>query len=146
MNGLGLSEDTTFQRPASTTAPGSGATIWNMRFRSAAGALLLLSGFSLGQDKPELRSEPNSVTVPAAIDHNRVVVDAEIPLPTGSTERVHAWVDNGNPDLFLSRRMATLLGLAVTCNDRECSSPPPKEIIVGGMTIPLAGGGRRRSR
>ena len=32
-----------------------------------------------------------------------------------------------------------LLGLAVSCNDQECSSPPPREIIVGGMKIPLAG-------
>ena len=110
-----------------------------MRFSSAACALLLLCGFSDGQDKPALPSEPTSVTVPAAIDHNRVVINAEVSLPNGTTERVHAWVDNGNPDLYLSRRMATLLGLAVSCNDRECSSPPPKEMIVGGMTIPLAG-------
>ncbi len=101
--------------------------------------MLLLCGFSDGQDKPALPSEPTSVTVPAAIDHNRVVINAEVSLPNGTTERVHAWVDNGNPDLYLSRRMATLLGLAVSCNDRECSSPPPKEMIVGGMTIPLAG-------
>ncbi len=110
-----------------------------MRFSSAACALLLLCGFSDGQDKPALPSEPTSVTVPATIDHNRVVINAEVPLPNGTTERVQAWVDNGNPDLYLSRRVATLLGLAVSCNDQECSSPPPSEIIVGGMTIPLAG-------
>jgi len=110
-----------------------------MRFSSVAGALLLLSGFTLGQANARPQSEPTSVTVPAAIDHNRVVIDAALPLPNGSTERVHAWVDNGNPDLYLSRRVATLLGLAVSCNDRECSSPPPREIVIGGMTIPLAG-------
>src|SRR5207253_3038814 len=69
----------------------------------------------------------------------RVVINAEILLPSGSTERVRAWVDNGNPDFTLSRRLATQLGLAVSCNDHECSSPPPKEIVIGGMTIPLAG-------
>jgi len=79
--------------------------------------------------------------VPAAIDHNRVVINAVVPLANGSTERVHAWVDNGNPDLYISRRLATLLGLAVSCNDndQECSSPPPPEMVVGGMKIPLAG-------
>ena len=61
------------------------------------------------------------MTVPAAIDHNRVVINADIALPNGATERVHAWVDNGDPDLYLSRRLATLLGLAVSCNDKECS-------------------------
>lgn len=110
-----------------------------MRFCTAACALLLLCGFSGAQDKALLQSQPTSVTVPAAIDHNRVVINAEVPLPNGSTERVRAWVDNGNPDLYLSRRLATLLGLAVSCNDHECSSPPPREISVGGMTIPLAG-------
>jgi hypothetical protein len=99
-------------------------------------AFLLLCAFSEGQDKP-LPSEP--VTVPAAIDHNRVVINADIRLPDGSTQRIHAWVDNGNPDLNLSRRLATLLGLALSCDDHECSSPPPKEIVIGGMTLPLAG-------
>ncbi len=110
-----------------------------MRLCGAVCTLLLLCGFNWGQDKAAVPSAPNSVTVPAAIDHNRVVINGEVPLPDGSTERVHAWVDNGNPDLYLSRRLATLLGLAVSCNEQECSSPPPKEIVVGGMTIPLAG-------
>ena len=79
------------------------------------------------------------MTVPAAIDHNRVVINADVALPDGSTQRVRAWVDNGNPDLYLSRRLATLLGLAVSCNDQECSSPPPQELTVGGMKISLAG-------
>jgi hypothetical protein len=78
------------------------------------------------------------VTVPAAIDHNRVVINADIPLPNGSTERVRAWVDNGNPDLCLSRRLATLLGLAVSCNDQECSSAAPPAMTIGGMQIPLS--------
>jgi hypothetical protein len=99
----------------------------------------LLCGFSGAQDTPASPSEPKSVTVPAAIDHNRVLINADIPLPDGSTERVHAWVDIGNPDLYLSRRVAALLGLAVSCTDQECSSPPPRAIIVGGMTIPLGG-------
>lgn len=103
----------------------------------AACALLVLCGFGGAQDKgaPALRS----VTVPAVIDHNRVVINADIVLPDGSTQRVRAWVDNGNPDLYLSRRVAMLLGLSVSCNDRECSSPPPREMVVGGMTISLAG-------
>jgi hypothetical protein len=108
-----------------------------MRFCRAACALLLLCGFSGAQDKAA--SAPQSVTVPAAIDHNRVVINADVPLPDGSTQRVRVWVDNGNPELDVSRRVATLLGLAVSCNEKECSSHPPREIIVGGMTIPLVG-------
>jgi hypothetical protein len=109
-----------------------------MRIWVAACAVAVLCGFAGAQEKAALAL--NSVTVPAAIDHNRVVIAADLPLPDGSTQRVRAWVDNGDPDLYLSRRLATLLGLAVTCNDKEkeCSSPPPREMIVGGMSIPLA--------
>ena len=110
-----------------------------MKFRIAASISFLLCVFVVAQDKPALQSEPNSVTVPAAIDHNRVVINADIALPSGATERVHAWVDNGNPDLYLSRRLATLLGLAISCDDKECSAPPPPGITVGGMKIPLIG-------
>src|SRR5579863_758093 len=107
-----------------------------MRFWVAACAVLALCGFGSAQDKaaPAL----NSVTVPAAIDHGRVVINADVVLPNSSTQRLRAWVDNGDPDLHLSRRVAMLLGLTVSCNDHECSSPPPREIIVGGMSIPLA--------
>jgi len=77
------------------------------------------------------------VTVPATIDHNRVVIEAELPVPGFSTERIHVWVDNGNPDLYLSRRLATLRGLNVSCDDKACSAPPPREIVIGGMAIPF---------
>lgn len=115
----------------------SGATIWSMKFCIAACTLFLLCDFIVAQDKPALQPEPKLVTVPTAIDHNRIVINADITLPNGSAERVRVWVDNGNPDLYLSRRLASLVGLAVSCNDQECSSPPPPEMIVGGMKIPL---------
>jgi hypothetical protein len=107
-----------------------------MKFCIAACTLLLMS---FAQDKPALQSEQGSVTVPAAIDHNRVVINADIALPNGASERVHAWVDNGDPDLYVSRRLATLMGLAVSCDDKECSAPPPPEMTVGGMKIPFTG-------
>ena len=100
---------------------------------------MLFCGFGYAQDKPTSQAEPTSVTVPAAIDHNRVVINADVRRPDGSSEPVHVWVDNGNADLYLSRRLATLMGLAVSCNDKECSSPPPREIVVGGMKIPITG-------
>jgi PDZ domain-containing protein len=106
-----------------------------MKFCIAACALFAIC---FAQTRPAAQSEQKTVTVPAAIDHNRVVVNVDIPLPNGAAESVHAWVDNGNPDLYLSRRLATLLGLAVSCGDKDCSAPPPPEIVVGGMKISLA--------
>ena len=109
-----------------------------MRFFIAV-CLLFLSAAAVAQEKAAPQPEVKSVTVPALIDHNRVVINADVRLPDGSTQRVRAWVDNGDPDLELSRRLATVLGLAVKCDEHECSSPPPPEIIVGGMVIPLTG-------
>lgn len=99
-------------------------------------SLVLLCSLAAGQEQKA--SAPKSVTVPAAIDHNRVVINADLQLPDGSTQRIRAWVDNGNPELNMSRRVATLLGLAVQCGEQECSSPAPAAIVIGGMTIPFA--------
>jgi len=100
-----------------------------------AGLLLSLVGQVHAQEKTAAAARV--VTVPATIDHNRVVIQAGLRRPDGSTETVRAWVDNGNPDLNLSRRLATLLSLPLKCGDQECSSPPPAEIVIGGMSLPL---------
>src|SRR5437879_4799562 len=102
-------------------------------------APLLFLGFSLfsqaviAQDasKPSAPSqpEPKSVTVPVTLDHNRVVIDVYLPLADGSTKRVRGWVDNGNPDLNLSQRVAKLMGLPLACDDKNakpCSASPPR--------------------
>jgi hypothetical protein len=115
-----------------TEGRGEEDTISNMRFVAGIWLLYFLCGLAVAQEKT-----PQSVTVPATIDHNRVVIDVDLALPDGSSQKIHAWVDNGNPDLYLSRRVATLLNLALTCGDRECSSPPPKQISIGGMIVPL---------
>jgi hypothetical protein len=84
---------------------------------------------------------PKSVTLPITLDHDRVVIDVYLPLPDGTTKRIRGWVDNGNPDLTMSRRAATLMGLNVTCDDKACTAPPPAAIMLGdpktGMQIPL---------
>jgi hypothetical protein len=88
--------------------------------------------------QPASQPGPKSVTVPVTLDHNRIVIDVYLPLPDGSTKRVRGWVDNGNPDLEMSRRVARLMGLNVTCDDKACSAQPPPEITIGGMRISLA--------
>jgi hypothetical protein len=82
--------------------------------------------------------EPKPVTVPITLDHNRIVIDVYLTLPDGTAKRIRGWVDNGNPDLEMSRRVATLLGLNVTCDDKSCSAPPPPHITIGDMNISLA--------
>jgi hypothetical protein len=86
---------------------------------------------------------PKSVTIPITLDHDRVVIDVYLPLPDGTTKRIRGWVDNGNADLEMSRRAATLMALNVTCDDKACTAPPPAAIILrdpknGDMKISLA--------
>ena len=107
-----------------------------MRSLLAGCLATLLCGLGSAQKKTSALVAP-AVTVPAAIDHNRVVITVETLLADGSTQKVRAWVDNGNPDFELSRRLANVLGLAVSCTDTECSAPPPQQIYVGTMAIPL---------
>jgi hypothetical protein len=98
---------------------------------------LILTTAAIAQNSPKLAS-PKSVTVPFTLDHNRIIIEVDIPLPDGSTTRVRAWVDNGNPDLTFSHRVATLIGVTVACGEHECSATPPPEITIGGMKLPLA--------
>ncbi len=102
---------------------------------------LFLSAAALAQTatKPAAQPETKSATVPMMLDHNRVIIDVTIPLPNGAMERVHAWVDNGNPDLYLSQRLASVIGGSISCDGQLCSATPPLEIKIGGMTIPLGG-------
>ena len=101
--------------------------------------LWMLCGLGWAQEKAAPAAGPQSVTVPLIIDHNRIVINVDVRLPDGSAQRVRAWVDNGTVDLILSRRVATQLGLNVTCDEQECSSPAPPEITIGGMSVSLAG-------
>src|SRR5271157_313063 len=109
-----------------------------MRLQAALPVLILYAA-ALAQSGPRLTSqaETKTVTVPLTLSHDRLIIDVGLSLPDGSTRHVAAWVDNGNPDLCMSRRLATLLGLAVNCDEKSCSAPPPPEITIGSMKIPL---------
>jgi hypothetical protein len=77
--------------------------------------------------------------VPVTLDHNRVVIDVYLPLAEGSTKRVRGWVDTGNSDLWMSRRVATLMGLTVDCGEKTCSATGSlREIVIGGMKVSFA--------
>ena len=111
------------------------ATIEAMQF---AAILLTLPLALASQDVAKPQPEPKSVTVPITLDHNRVVINADLALPNGSTERIRTWVDTGNPDLWMSRRVATLMGLTVDCGANVCTATgTPGDIFVGGFRISL---------
>lgn len=85
--------------------------------------------------------EPSSATVPVTLDHNRIIIDVRFPLPDGSAKRVRAWVDNGNPEMWMTDDLAKNLGLAVSAEGQKGNgvevrtSPPPSTMIIGGVAI-----------
>jgi len=98
------------------------------------GKAVLAQGVSKGTSQ--------SVTVPMMLDQGRVLIDVTLLLPDGTSERVRAWVDNGNPDLYMSVRVASLMGLNLNCDGPICSGTPVSrnaspEIAIGEMRIPL---------
>jgi hypothetical protein len=97
-----------------------------MRARTLLALALVTAAFAQDASRPA----PKSVTIPITLDHDHVVIDVYLPLPDGTTKRIRGWVDNGNADLTMSRRAATLLGLNVICDDKACSAAPPPEIIL----------------
>ena len=55
-------------------------------------------------------SNRNSVTLPIKLDHNRMLVKAEIQKPDSSWRDILLWVDTGNPEFFISESLALDLG------------------------------------
>ena len=103
-------------------------------------SVLALGGLAAAQTSPT--AEPTFVTVPITLDHERIVIDVFLPLPDGTTKRIRGWVDNGNPDLEMSRRAATMMGLAISCNGQVCSARPSSQtvslaVLIGGKKILL---------
>ena len=113
-----------------------------MRFTAALVVLVVLITNTAVLSQNAASSEPKSATVPITIDQGRVVIDVAIPLSDGTTESVRGWVDNGNPDLAMNRRVAGLMRLGVNCNGQICSGTPKSpgvslEVGIGGMKILL---------
>lgn len=87
------------------------------------------------------RAGPASAIVPITLDHDRVIIDVRFPMPDGSKKRVRAWVDNGNPDMWITAELAKTLALPAAAatppakDAKVLSVQPPKDIFIGGMAI-----------
>jgi len=99
-------------------------------------ALILVASLSA-------QSAPKPVTVPITLDHNRTIIDVYLPLPDGRTKRVRAWIDPGNPELWITEALAGKLGLPLAgdrkpaLDGKQRTAQAPKELQIGGLTIPL---------
>ena len=87
-----------------------------------------------------------SVTVPFVLDHNRMLVDAEVQRADGSWRPARLWVDTGNPELFLSEDLAHDLGLDLNARQGTADTgtgqfevTAPQGLRLGGMPLRLEG-------
>jgi len=81
----------------------------------------------------------STVTVPVTLDHNRMLVDAEIRRKNGSWRKARLWVDTGNPSFYLSGELARDLGMDFSTNEVNPHVPPPSEVRIGGMPLNFEG-------
>ena len=85
------------------------------------------------------------MTVPFILDHNRMLVDAEIQRADGSWRKVRLWVDTGNPTFTMSGPLARDLGIDLPARDNtnagnsNAEVSAPLSIRLGGMTLNFEG-------
>jgi len=85
------------------------------------------------------------VTVPVTLDHNRMLVEAEIQRKDGGWRKAILWVDTGNPNFYLSGSLARDLGIDLSTagktsnDDVNPEVPPPSDIRIGGMRLNFEG-------
>jgi hypothetical protein len=90
-------------------------------------------------------AEPQSVTLPFTMDHNRMTVDVEFVRTDGTVRTARAWVDIGNQFVIVSQTLARDLGLDLsglkegeTQHSVESASPAPP-MRLGGMPLDVGG-------
>jgi len=84
--------------------------------------------------------DQKSVTIPFILDHNRMLVDAEMQKKDGTWQKVKLWVDCGNPTLSLSEPLARDLGMDLSATDNVSEKPASigvatPAIRIGGMKL-----------
>jgi hypothetical protein len=90
------------------------------------------------------KMETESVTVPMTLDHNRMLVDAEIQRRDGSWRTVRLWVDTGNPEFFISEALARDLGIDLADAGEKAQGgalevPPPAGVRMAGLALDFQG-------
>lgn len=85
--------------------------------------------------------DKGSVIIPFILDHNRMLVDAEIQRKDGTWRKVRLWVDSGNPTFTISESLAQDLGFDLSAanapNFKGGRIPveTPTGLKVGGFSL-----------
>jgi hypothetical protein len=81
----------------------------------------------------------SSVTVPFTLDHNRMLVEAEIQAKDGTCHKARLWVDTGNASFYVSDTFASDLGIDLPAARENIVVPPPAGVRIGGMPLDFQG-------
>jgi len=85
------------------------------------------------------RPAGDRVTTPFEPDHNRMLVDGEIQRADGSWRPVRLWIDNGNPEFFISESLVRDLGIDLEKLGHRGEMPPPAAVRIGGKPLDFSG-------
>jgi hypothetical protein len=96
---------------------------------------------------PVRAEEVKMGTVPMILDHNRMLLDAEVQRKDGTWRKARLWVDSGNPDQLMTEEFARDLGIDFSAappaspEGRRPSFevPAPTGVRLGGMPLDFAG-------
>lgn len=75
------------------------------------------------------------VTVPFILDHNRMLVEAEIQRNDGTWRKTLLWVDTGNPDFLISESFARDLGIETNTAKSEQGISLPNKVRIGDFLL-----------
>jgi hypothetical protein len=89
------------------------------------------------------RGQNKSVTAPITLDHNRMLVNAEIQRKDGTWRPVLLWIDTGNPDFMISPSLARDLGIDLSAAEdstgkisaRSLDVSPPDSVRIGDLPL-----------
>lgn len=106
------------------------------------GWLLIFACLLVGNSCQE--REPASATVPFTLDHNRMLIDAEIQVADGIWSPVKLWVDTGNPDFFMTEALARDLGIDLPeaseiPENGQIEVSPPEHVRIGDLELDFSG-------
>jgi hypothetical protein len=93
----------------------------------------------------QLERKSKFVTVPFKLDHNRMLVEAEVQSKDGTWCKALLWVDTGNPNFYISSPFAKQLGVDLSAIQKDQGGnvnpdiPPPTGVRIGGMDLDFSG-------
>jgi len=108
----------------------------------ALGALVGLGGAPTALAAAPQTPTADAVIAPFTLDHNRMLVQAEVQRRDGSWRTALLWIDTGNPNMMLSEAFARDLGIDVSGPPQVAAAttltvPPPAGLRIGGMPLRL---------